>query len=439
METASPKINECDIFNNKGAGVKWITSQSLKEWAESSQETIEYDKRWHEDSIRIFFRSAGGKLCECLIHHNKENGMALWGRSEPKIEKCKIYENKTEGDNYPGVVVSGFASPKIKDCEIFNHLDCGIWLQSSAQGVYENCDIYNNVEEGVYIQDSAKGLFNECDIHDNKGNGLFVDGDSTPKVVKSKIYDNMVENDSYPGVIVSENASPEFDDCEIFNHASYGIWLRNQSQGVYSKCDIHDNEEEGVYIQDVAKGVFSECRVYDNKKRGILITDKSSPEFENCSVHDNVGDEEIDHGFYSRKGSSPLITGCEVYNQKIGVFLTDCVNGECIKCDIHDNIVGVGAKKSVTGLFCESRIHHNNGKGFVIMGGSTLKVKKCVIHDNNAEEKECSGIVIKDDAKPEISECEIYNHRGYGICENGEPRLGLNCNIHDNGEENLKY
>ncbi len=511
LETASPKISGCDIFNNRGKGVKWYSSHSLDEWAESSQETKEYNEwkhkdSWYEKPTRLFYSSAGGGLCECHIHDNKQNGVAVWGRAEPKIEKCKIHDNKTEGKGYPGVIVGQQASPEMIDCEVYSHLSYGIWLQRNAQGVYKNCDIYNNddgicieksaagsfklchindnkkrgvlikneaspmvenceiydhpnggiclaenaqgiyskcdihdnEEQGVCIQDSAKGLFNECDIRDNKGNGLFVDGDSTPKIVKSKIHDNMVEDDSYPGIVVAENASPEFDECDVFNHASYGIWLQNQSQGVYSKCNIYGNEEEGAYIQDAAMGVFSECDVYDNKKQGIFITGKSSPKFEKCVVHDNVGDGKNDSGFCFREDSSPTIIGCEVYNQKIGVILADRANGECMKCNIHNNITGVGAVRSAAGVICESQIHHNNGNGFVIRGESSLKVKKCVVHDNNAEEKVCSGIVIKDDARPEISECEIYNHRGCGICENGIPRQGLNCNIHDNGEENLK-
>jgi len=193
LETASPKVNACDVFNNAGAGVKWFASQSLDEWAESSQKMEENDKRWHKSSTRISFSSAGGELCECHIHDNKENGVIVWGRAEPKIEKCEIHDNKTIGECFPGVIVGEQASPQMIDCEVFSHLSYGIWLQSKAQGVYENCVIYNN-EDGVYIQDSAKGVFSICHIYHNKIDGITIVDEANPKIANCNIHDNGEEN-----------------------------------------------------------------------------------------------------------------------------------------------------------------------------------------------------------------------------------------------------
>lgn len=409
LETASPKVNACDVFNNAGAGVKWFASQSLDEWAESSQKMEENDKRWHKSSTRISFSSAGGELCECHIHDNKENGVIVCGRAEPKIEKCEIHDNKTIGECFPGVIVGEQASPQMADCKVYSHLSYGIWLQSNAQGVYENCGIYDN-EDGVCVEKSAGGSFKLCHINDNKKRG----------------------------VLIKNEASPLVEECKIYNHPNGGILLTENAQGTYLKCRIYDNEEQGVRIQDSAKGLFNECNIHGNKKRGVCTTNKSSPKFEMCDVHDNVGNGKNDPGFFFREDSSPTITGCDVHNQKVGILLAGRNEGKCIKCNIHNNRVGVGAVSFTASSICECQIHHNNGNGIVIREDSTPKIIKCVIHDNNGEEDACYGIVIKDDAKPDISECEIYNHRGYGICENGMPKQGINCNIHDNGEENLK-
>lgn len=89
LETTSPKINACDIFNNMGTGVKWFASRSLDKWAELSQKVTMYD-------TKLFYSSSGGELCDCLIHDNKKNGVVIGGRAKPKITNCNIHDNGEE-------------------------------------------------------------------------------------------------------------------------------------------------------------------------------------------------------------------------------------------------------------------------------------------------------------------------------------------------------
>ena len=360
LETASPKINACNIFNNMGTGVKWFSSQSLDEWAESSQETKEYNEMWHKDSwyeepTRLFYSSAGGMLYESLVHDNKENGVIIWGRAKPKIEKCKIHDNKTVGVGYPGVIVGQQATPQMIDCEVYSHLSYGIWLQSNAQGVYENCDIYNN-ENGVCVEKNAGGSFRLCHINDNKKRGM----------------------------LIKNEASPIVEECKIYDHPKGGIWLIGNAQGIYSKCEIYDNEKCGVFVQNSVKGLFNECNVYGNRGYGFFVDGDSTLKVVKSKIHDNNTDDDGFSGIVVLGTAAPEFDNCEIFNHiKCGIWLQNQSQSLYSKCDIHDNEEnGAYIQDSAKGVFSECHIYHNKIDGITMVDEANPKIINCNIHDN---------------------------------------------------------
>jgi hypothetical protein len=73
-----------------------------------------------------------------------ESGFRIYGNSTPKIEKCKIHDNKSGEYSSRGVVVLDNSKPTIIDCEIFGHYGAGIRERDHAYGTYVNCNIHNN-------------------------------------------------------------------------------------------------------------------------------------------------------------------------------------------------------------------------------------------------------------------------------------------------------
>ncbi len=231
-ESSNPSIKDCEIYGHLECGI-WVKDQ------------------------------ASGTYTNCHIHDNQTTGLCIGGSSTPSFEDCKIHDNKPEVKKYPnpGVTVRDSSNPSIKDCEIYGHLDCGIWVDEQASGVYANCHIHDNEDSGLVIKGSATPSFEDCHIHDNQGNGLKIGRSSTPSFVNCKIHDNKIEGKNYPGVVVRESSNPIIKDCEIYGHLECGIWVKDQAKGTYKNCYLHNNKNTNFSNETSNTIDTSTCRM----------------------------------------------------------------------------------------------------------------------------------------------------------------------------------
>ena len=301
-DNATPQINECEIYENEDDN--FLIGDNAK------PEITECTIRNSSCNGVYIIAEATPKLLECNIFENGRVGIKVDGASNPNIIGCNIYENKryglyifqyakgtyksltindnkTEGENYPGIVVSGNASPQIEDCEVFNHLSCGIWIREHAGGTYKDCSVHDNDDEGIeciddsnpkikecMISDNASvGVFvggkanpniNNCTIWDNQANGLVIADDATGKYTNCDIHDNLKNGENYPGVVARNNACPTVEACEIYDHLSNGIWIKDNAKGTYKKCKVHDNKGKGIKNATSNSIDTSTCEEWDN-------------------------------------------------------------------------------------------------------------------------------------------------------------------------------
>ena len=299
---ATPQINECEVYENEGDNI-YIRDNAKPEITECTIRNSSYNGVYITDD-------ATPQIVECNIFENGCWGIKVDGTSNPNIIGCNIYENeynglfifqyakgtyksltindnKTEGENYPGIVVSGNASPKIEECEVFNHLSCGIWIKEHAGGTYKDCSVHDNdgngikcidnsnpkIKEcmisdnasvGIYVCGKANPNINNCTIWDNQANGLVIADDATGKYTNCDIHDNLKNGENYPGVVARDNVCPTVEACEIYDHLSNGIWIKDNAKGTYKKCKVHDNKGKGICNATSNSIDTSTCEEWDN-------------------------------------------------------------------------------------------------------------------------------------------------------------------------------
>jgi len=249
------------------------------------------------------------------------------------------------------------------------------------------------------------------------------------------ISESMISHSAFSaGAVVVNKSKPTIVDCEIFGHL-FGIFEMGSACGTYLDCDIYGNIACGVGFVDSASGSFRNSHIHDNKEDGFSIGGKSTPKIKCCKIHDNKTEGENKPGITVWHESKPVITDCEIFGHLgDGISESDNACGTYSDCDIYGNSgSGVEVKDSASGAFKNCHVHDNKIHGFFICGESTPKIENCKIHDNKTEKNCYPGIVVKNNSKPTITDCEIFGHLSCGIWEKDNAcGTYVNCNIHDN-------
>ena len=194
----------------------------------------------------IVISGTGCYLKNCNVHDNMGHGVLIRNNATPKLEFCKIHDNKDGKSQGIGIVAVGESKPEIVSCEVFNNSIVGIAEQGRACGTYSNCFIHDNYGNGVNVGGTTTGTFENCYIYNNKTSGFVIKGESSPKIENCIVYNNRVDGEKYSGFVIREQAKPTITGCEIYGHLGDGIYEKEQAQGAYSNCNIHDNAGEQI-------------------------------------------------------------------------------------------------------------------------------------------------------------------------------------------------
>ena len=272
------QINACEIYENDSTGIR--ISSEAKPYI---NECKVFENK--EEGIRVS-NEANPYIVDCSIFENEQNGLFIFDSASGTYKKLTINDNKTDGENYSGLVVADSASPQIFSFEIYNHLASGIWIKNKASGTYENCSIHDNESKGISCQDNTNPKINECEIFDNDSgiyvknqsnpnisncnifdnhsNGIVISDDASGKYKKCDIHDNLKSGENYPGIVARDNSNPAIDSCEIYNHLSNGIWIKGNAKGTYKNCNIHNNKAKGICNATSNSIDTSSCKEWDN-------------------------------------------------------------------------------------------------------------------------------------------------------------------------------
>ncbi|WP_294430297.1 right-handed parallel beta-helix repeat-containing protein [uncultured Treponema sp.] len=354
-----------------------------------------------------------------------------------RVESDSVLKNiAVLGSASHGII---FASGKAKAMNLFisqNDTD-GIVCVNDAEPEISNCEI-SHCYAGIDVVDKSSPVLTECLIKSR----LCISENSKPRISNCEI-----SEEYYDGIYITGNSEPTIEKCKIHNAGGVGISINLEAKPQITNCKIFKNDEEGIYISDSSAPRIENCEIYDNKRNGIWIRNKAAPKIMNCKIHDNKTKEKNYPGVIVDDDSKPQITKCEIYNHlSCGIWVRKNATGIYDGCKIHDNEETndkswydseLSIRDNAKPIIKNCEIYNAWWNGICIRNNAAPKIENCKIHDGKVE-GDGNGISINDDSNPQIIKCEIYNFDGCGIRsewwgKNSSKLICEGCKIHSCG------
>jgi F-box protein 11 len=456
IEQGEPKVEDCVILgglkgvtgiliNGKGANPSIKRCEIRRfEYGISVQEngigTIEDCDIYENNGAGVVIKTGGNpRIKMCKIHKCEGSGIHVFGNGLGTIEDCEIYEIKKSN-----VIIKTGGNPSIKNCKIHNGEQAGILVCENGIGAIEDCEIYENKKSNVIIKTGGKPSIKNCKIHNGEQAGIFVCENGIGTIEDCEIYENKkagvsiitlgnpsmerckIHNGENAGIHVHENGISTIEDCEIYKNKKSGVIITTGGNPIIKRCEIHNGEDAGIYVDENGIGTIEDCEIYKNKLSGVDINTGGNPSIKRCKIHNGE-----DAGIHVYENGIGTIDDCEIYENK-GSGLAIRTGGSPIikKCKIHNGEhSGIHVYENGKGTIEDCEIYENIGSGLAITTGGNPSMKRCKIHSG-----EDDGICVHENGVGTIDVCEIFENNlvGIRIKTGGNPSI-KNCKIH-NGE-----
>jgi len=217
-------IKNCDIFENKLAGIK-----ILKEAIPVIHHCSIHDEL---GSGVIVCEHGQGTIEDCEFFHCKKSGIQIYSQGNPIIRRCKIHDVEY------GVKGYDQGQGRIEDCEIFENR-YGVDITSEANPHIHGCKIHNNRAHGIDVTGNGRGEIAECEIIENKDCGVSISSGS-PVIFHCRISANKNH------AIKVYQGQGRIENCDLRGNGS-GAWE------IYSKCIIKRKNNREDYIIGVLR------------------------------------------------------------------------------------------------------------------------------------------------------------------------------------------
>jgi nitrous oxidase accessory protein NosD len=448
-----------------------------------SQISLTGDKFTDQCLVGIAATAASTVTCAKVELFLLPNGCSVTGDSKltfsdsllRKIEKCAIeaHDSATleltdthlQDCGEIGILiqngVSGFAkTSKIHACDYGVHLvSNGEAPNDNDEGpanfVFEGCEVAQCHHNAVNLK-SACPVFTDCVFENNQlredaeegtdpASGVDVRGWGTnPMFIRCKF----LSNDQ--GIIASDYAHPRFTECEFTNNdvgsfitgahvhlakctftnnAQAALWVDGESTGEATECQISETQTVGALVEgDKTFFKFSECTITGTEgPTALAVKDQGRLELDECELVENSG-YNLDisaQGQATVKGGSIGGSGkgvsVKVFGQGTSAEFSKVVfSGE----EISAVLIGQQAKCDLD----ECDISECGTCGICVQSGGTGCIQR-----NKIYQIKKVGIQI-DGGTPSIQRNEITSCATYGvhICSGAEPQVIDNI-FRDNG------
>jgi SpoVK/Ycf46/Vps4 family AAA+-type ATPase len=305
------------------------------------------------------------------------------------------------------------ASPKValRNLRIKNASTVAIWVAGPGlDPQISGLSIESPAKYGIFFKDSSGGLITDTEIWGcPEDPAIVIAGASSPVIRNCRIHD--IGNF---GIFIEEGSRPHIEGGEILRCQSAAILVTGDSTSPEIKgVRINNGDVDGVFFLDGGRGTLSHI---DCRSR-ISICKGSRPSLVSCKIHDTPG-----FGIRIEDGSRPRIEECELWNcartaiNVVGQGTRPEIANTKIR-DVADDTICF--EEGASGILNQVEISNcgrqESSAGVAIRGGAAPVIKDCRIHD-------CAGIgiLISDDAKPQIENGEISTcHMGLGIAGTG--------------------
>ncbi|MFP3156564.1 right-handed parallel beta-helix repeat-containing protein [Lachnospiraceae bacterium ZAX-1] len=138
----------------------------------------------------IYLKGAKGKLKNVTVSLNRRNGIAVWGKSNLRIEKAIVNDNVQNGISISG---QGTKANIISGTMSKNHGN-GIFVTNKAQATMNAVKVENNEYSGVSVTKKAKVTSNRVKANKNGRYGVNAETRATVKIEKLSASGNEIAN-----------------------------------------------------------------------------------------------------------------------------------------------------------------------------------------------------------------------------------------------------
>lgn len=267
--------------------------------------------------------------------------------------------------------------------------------------------------------------------------------------VKQKLDPNRSSDDDSFTTMFCISCDAKLQNIAVLNSDARGITFSKGEAELKDSVIFLSAWDNICCIEDSAPKIRG-CKVLGTSgfSSGINVKGNSSPKISECDVYNNGNDGLLVGGIDIKENAAPDIFGCNIYENLIGIAVKQSASPKISECNIYNNSFGIDAddddyifgddedKFCVTASLEISNcdIYGNREFGISVEGKSKSKIKNCKIHGNNDKDSNrCTGIYASEDASVDISDCEIYGHDGPGISVSVSTHVKCSGNnIHDN-------
>jgi F-box protein 11 len=151
---AAPVLEDCEIRDNGDFNVHV---------SRDGKPVLRNCKIHHAGGASVVIETgARASLYGCSIYGSTE-GVYVWGKAEPTLTQCRIYDNHKEGLKFE---VDGLGT--FEDCDIYDNGEAGVWMVNEANPIFRRCRIVDGRSVGVYVGPRGRGTFEQCQIARNR-------------------------------------------------------------------------------------------------------------------------------------------------------------------------------------------------------------------------------------------------------------------------------
>ncbi|MBI3039068.1 right-handed parallel beta-helix repeat-containing protein [bacterium] len=404
-ENARGTLENCDIFENKFAGVE------IKDGASLNIRNCKIHNQGSANGVLIFNNSTG-VIEECEIFKNKFAGIEITDGGNPSIKKCKIHNH----DHSNGIAIFKKGQATVEDCEVFENNGAGIEAKESGSFTIRRCVIHHC--KGAGIRGSSKGTIEGCKEFSNGNQANSEKTSGIPPHLQSR-EKKIEEKKAPPDAVTLRKDNPSSisrpDDTITTSSAVKIPKKMNPPKTVFVSLEgnahfnsisqaIQEVESHtrimvlaGVYKESIT--LDKEVEIIGSSPENVCVEAKGKP----CLLM-NAKKAEV-RGISFHTFPSFFHDSCTIAISCGNLLLDKCVIlSDSLACI---SIFGLETNPIVRNCLIRGS---KKGAGVLFSQSSAGVIEDCEICENKF-----SGISVSKMAKPTILRCKIHHCKGYGI------------------------
>ncbi|MFP3156565.1 right-handed parallel beta-helix repeat-containing protein [Lachnospiraceae bacterium ZAX-1] len=215
----------------------------------------------------IYLNGAKGTIKNATASSNKNNGIAVLGKSNVKIEHVTTSSNRNNG-----IAVLGKSNVTIGQVTASSNRNNGIAVCEKSDARIKNATASLNKRNGIEVWGGSTARIEAAVVKNNVKNGIAVSGKQT----KANISKGTMSKNHENGILISNKAEAAIKTAVANNNVRNGIAVSGkQTKANISKGTMLKNHENGILISNKAESIIKTAKVEQNRHSGVCAIQRA--------------------------------------------------------------------------------------------------------------------------------------------------------------------